>query len=319
MPTYNGATHLPAALDSIVRQQDNDIEVIAVDDGSSDGTLWILEAYAHRLPLQIVRQEHLGNWVANTNVGLSLARGQWVCFLHQDDVWCKNRLSNLREFISGSTKTSVVVHPSWYIDYQGQRLGLWRCPLPARKGFLDRRLILKRLLVQNFIALPAPIFQRQLAQEVGGLQEELWYTADWDFWLRLASVGRAGYLATPLTCFRIHALSQTTQRTARSADMRRQLRLVLEKHLAEDAFHDADAAEVRDVARFSAEMNVWLASCAHGRRDNWLPLMADFLTLGPAGWHRFVRDSRLGERLSARIRAGLRDRSRPSTRQETAA
>jgi hypothetical protein len=131
--------------------------------------------------------------------------------------------------------------------------------LPARHAILDRHLVLERLLVQNFIALPAPLFRRETALEVGGLQEDLWYTADWDFWLKLAAVSRTVYLPMPLTGFRIHARSQTIRRSTQADEFRRQLEVVLEKHL-----EASDPDDVSEVARFSAQMNVFLAATVHG-------------------------------------------------------
>ena len=96
IPTYNGAArYLPAALESIVAQDDPNIEVIAVDYGSTDATLTILDSFASRLPLTII-QRRVGNWVANTNLGLEHAHGEVACFLHQDDLWRPGRLAAVR-------------------------------------------------------------------------------------------------------------------------------------------------------------------------------------------------------------------------------
>src|SRR5712672_1230348 len=97
MPTYNGGAYLAAALESIRGQQSGgEFEVIAVDDGSEDGTVAILEEYSSRLPLRIVRRARGGNWVASTNHGLSIARGEYACLLHQDDLWMDGRLQAVR-------------------------------------------------------------------------------------------------------------------------------------------------------------------------------------------------------------------------------
>ncbi|HEV3260038.1 MAG TPA: glycosyltransferase, partial [Gemmataceae bacterium] len=209
MPTYNGDAYLAAALDSVCAQDDAAIEVIAVDDGSTDATVPLLESYAERLPLRIVRRGRIGNWVANTNHGLTLARAEHVCFLHQDDLWLSGRLAVVKRLLAQSPDAALLLHPSWYIGPDGRRLGMWRCPLPAGPGELEAEFVVERLLVQNFISMPAPVFRRETALAVGGLDESLWFTADWDLWLKLAATGPALYHPEPLSAFRIHPQSQT--------------------------------------------------------------------------------------------------------------
>jgi len=99
VPAHNGAEYLAEALDSIASQGDEEIEVLAVDDGSKDATRAILEESISRLPLQIIDQSRTGNWAANTNRALERARGEWVCILHQDDRWRPGRLGCLRSVL----------------------------------------------------------------------------------------------------------------------------------------------------------------------------------------------------------------------------
>lgn len=80
MPTYNGAAFLGEALASVVAQQDRQIEVIAVDDGSTDGTLEILRRFSRRLRLTIMERSRTGNWVASTIAGMAFARGRYLCW-----------------------------------------------------------------------------------------------------------------------------------------------------------------------------------------------------------------------------------------------
>lgn len=292
MPTYNGQAYLPAALGGILAQANGGIEVIAVDDGSTDDTVRILEAWAGRLPLRFVRRR-VGNWVANSNLGLSLANGEYACFLHQDDFWLDGRLARMRP-LTGRHPAALYLHPSWFVDPRGRRLGPWRCPLPP--GPSEPRFMLSRLLVQNFISMPAPLFRREEALAVGGMDEGLWYTADWDFWLKLAARGPTCYLPRPLAAFRVHPESQTAVRSIAADDVRRQLRTVLERHIALFESRYGPAGEIRRAADFAIQVNVALASRAHGRKADWWKLAGEFTRLGPAGWKRFLRDSRIVER-----------------------
>ena len=298
MPTYNGDAFLTAALESIRAQQDGgDFEVIAVDDGSEDGTLATLEAYSSRLPLRIVSRPRTGNWVASSNHGLAVARGEYACLLHQDDLWMEGRLRALREALDGAPHPALVVHPSWFVDARGARLGRWRCPLPP--GKVDPALVLQRLIVQNFLAVPAPLFRRDLALQAGGMDESLWYTADWDLWLNLSPRGTVLHHPEPLAAFRIHPASQTAQRSARADDLRLQLETVLRRHLPAAAGGDRRLASV---AEFSVELNLALAGGLHRRAAPWARLSTSFLALGPSGWKRYLRDSRIAERVGARLR-----------------
>jgi GT2 family glycosyltransferase len=298
MPTSNGGAFLAAALDSICAQPAGaDLEIIAVDDGSEDLTLTILETYSSRLPLRVVQRQRTGNWVASTNHGLGVARGEYACLLHQDDLWLEGRLRALRAALHGAADVGLVVHPSWFIDLRGTRLGRWRCPLPP--GKVDPSLVLERLIVQNFLAVPAPIFRRELALRIGGMDESLWYTADWDFWLKLSRASTVLHHPEPLAAFRIHADSQTAQRSSRDGELRLQLETVLRRHLGAAAGADRRLASV---AAFSVELNLALAGSLHRRPAPWRSLGARFLALGPAGWKRYLRDSRIAERVGARLR-----------------
>jgi GT2 family glycosyltransferase len=303
MPTYNGAAYLTQTLGSMVNQCDDDVEIIAVDDGSADATLAILHAFCRRLPLRILTRGRIGNWVANTNYGLVQARGRYACFLHQDDMWLPGRLRTLRLLLAREPKAALLLHASRYINAWGLDVGIWRSPLPS--GRVESGQLIEQLLVQNFIAVPAPLFAREAALRAGGLDEELWYTADWDFWLKLAAAGPIVYYPTPLSAFRIHPASQTAQGVSRAGEMRRQIEVVLQKHLpAWEAAHPR-RTEIGRVARMSLEINHALAACAYGHRPKCLSLIVGFLALGPAGWHRFFHDSRIVERLSAQIKARL--------------
>ncbi len=304
MPIYNGGRYLAAALDSVVAQDEPELEVIAVDDASEDDSVAILESYANRLDLRIIRQPRQGNWVRSTNYALSLAQGDYVCFLHQDDLWEPDRLRRLRLLADEHRDAGMLFHPAYYLDHEGRRMGTWRSPL--RSGEYSPGALVERLLVQNFIAIPTPLIRREIAESVGGLVESLWYTADWDFWLKAARAAPVVYHDTPLAGFRIHAESQTMRRSSRDDEFRHQLLSVYVPHarLWEKA-HKRSRSLTR-VAEFSIEVNTALVRLAHGGRPRMAELLCQFTRLGPRGWLRYFRDSRIVERVTARVRLRAR-------------
>lgn len=266
IPTYNGGNYLASTLQSIVAQGDPSVECIVIDDGSTDSTLSTIETYSNRLALNLFRRERLGNWVANTNYALSLACSDYVCFLHQDDLWLRERLQTMKSLIEQSPQACLYLHSSWFINTKEKRLGVWQCPLPSYPVPSEPEMMMERLLVQNFIAIPAPIFKREVALELGGLDEKLWYTADWDFWLKIAALGQTIYCPKPLTAFRVHPNSQTILRSSSLQDFQKQLQFVLEKHLGQWKVADSLKERTRQTALFSIEVNTALAAIIHDKK-----------------------------------------------------
>lgn len=303
VPTFNGAAYLPAALDSLVAQRDPDIELIAVDDGSTDETPAILESFAGRLKLTVISRR-IGNWVANTNFGLERASGEWACFLHQDDLWRPGRLAPVRRAIA-ETNPALLLTAAEFITTKGRSVGKWRCPLAPGPSCNTPAHIASRLLVQNFVPLPGAVFRRADALAVGGLDPDLWYTADWDFWLRLAARGRTRYLPQPLAAFRLHRESQTVKRSGGIEDFRRQHDIIWERHWPIWRDRLANPERVEAAARLSVEINVLLAGLLHRGGIDWRRLLTACVKANPAAWGHFVNSSRLLERVAARIRGGL--------------
>lgn len=305
-PIYNGETYLSSALDSIIIQEDNDIECIVVDGESTDATPSILKSYQDRLPIKILQRERNSNWVIKTNYALSFARGKYACFLHHDDLWLKDRLKTMKRLVQQFPEVVLFLHPSNFLDNKGNNLGLWSCPLPAFPEIIKPKLMIERLLVQNFISILGPVFKREVALKVEGLDESLWYTADWDFWLKIAACGDSLYYPKPFSGFRIHPNSQTIVRSSRSQDFRDQLESVAKKYFDLWEAPERLKQRVSKIADFSIEVNIVLAGTIHGQKTNLVTLLISFMLLGPLGWHRYLRDSRIWERVSARLKGRVR-------------
>lgn len=298
MPTHNGAHFVSAALQSIVEENDANLEVIAIDDGSTDDTVDVLRRFSQRIPMPVI-ERRVGNWVANTNLGIEQAQGEWLTFLHQDDLWLPGRLAAIRRAVQNVRTPSLVLHSAEFIDSLGRGVGHWTCPLSKESNPSQT---VARLLVQNFVPLPSAVFRRRDALSVGGLDPTLWFTADWDFWLKLAALGPTVYLSRSLAAFRVHGSSQTMTKSNRSSDMNRQYQSVFDRHWAIWADRLLDANRVRSAARLSREINVALAARYHREPVAWRALLSA-MTTSISDWSYCLRNSRLVERVASRLRA----------------
>ena len=305
MPVYNGEEYLCQALDSILIQQDGGIEIIAVDDGSADSTPTILDSYSKKLHIKIFRQTRTGKPQVNTDRALSLAQAEYVSILHQDDLWLGGRLKIMRDLTLRYPDVNLFIHAVRFIDNRGRPLGLLRAPLGMSPSLVSSDKVLERLLVQNFISISAPVFRRKAAMESGGIDHALSYAYDWDLWLRMAHNGGVFYHSEALSAFRIHTAAQTMALSLDIGSFGKELDTVLERHLKFRATADEIKKRAGRLGRFSNKVNVTLASIAHHKRSGLLPIITRFITLGPAGWYRYMRDSRIIDRVRARVKANL--------------
>ena len=300
VPTYNGERFIAAALESVRQQHDDRIELVIVDDGSTDHTLDIVRRFAEIMPIGLVTPGRLGNWVAATNLGLRETAGDWACFLHQDDLWLPGRLERLRREME-SAQGALIVHNAIYIGPDGQELGPWSCPFA--EGRIPSNEFIERLLVQNFIAIPSPVFRRDAVIQSGGLDEALWFSADWDLWLRLGALGPVAFVGETLSAFRVHPASQTAARTLQPEEWEEQLTTVLGRHLETWPVTGRLRTSVKRVAMASIAVNSALSAASRGQPFKPARVLLQLAGLGPWGWRRYLKDSRIVQRVRSRLKA----------------
>ncbi len=298
MPTYNGEKVIRRALDSVLDENDFDLEVIVIDDGSDDETLSIVNTYSSLLPINIVSRERSRSWIEGTNIGLDAALGEYICFLHQDDFWLPGRLRMLHRMSECYPSASVLVHPSIFVNQCGRSCGKWSCPFGSRERLISRPEVLNHLVVQNFVSIPAPAVRREMAKNAAPLDNSLWFTADWKFWLTID--GMWAYCPQPYSAFRIHQESQTSKYSKNSALFREQL------VRASIDFLPLVSLDVQRAALFNIELNILLAAIFHSESCNTRQFLQSVATAGSAGICRAAYSSRIFERTISRIRAGLR-------------
>jgi glycosyltransferase involved in cell wall biosynthesis len=303
MPVHAGAEWIATTLESVAAEPTEGLEIIVIDSSPDDATAAIVERYAERLPLQFLRRSDVKPWQTKTNMGAELASAEHVCILHQDDLWLPGRIESVRRWIAQAPDAVLHLAPTAMIDRYGGRLGRWRCPLPAEQEIASE-FLLKRLLVQNFVAVPAIVFNRSVWLDCGGMDERLWYTPDWDIWLKLASAGPVVYHKEMTTAFRIHGSSLTVTGSRDPRDFRNQMEIVLERYL--DRIPPSSRNQVESAARASIEVNVMLAAASGGSLKAVFGVASNVLRLGPAGMKRYLRDARFYERVMPRVRARMK-------------
>lgn len=309
IPVYNGAATLGRTLASLADQaRGADLEVIAVDQASEDGSAEILAQHRERLALRIESAPDSDTWMRNVNIGLGLATAPYVSILHQDDIWSPGRAGAMLALAERFPEAELWLHPAWFLDDADRRLGRFGPPFGGRERLIGSGEALETLLVQNTVALPAAMVRRETAQALGGLSETLWYTADWDFWLRLLQRGPLAWSPERLAGFRIHARSQTVVRSGDLAEFEAQLRTPLAAHLG--ALDPATARRVEPLAEAALQLNLWLAARFHGTPRPLLALLGRIVALGPRRWPALLRRSQILARVWPRLRVLWRPRRR---------
>jgi glycosyltransferase involved in cell wall biosynthesis len=301
IPSHNGERWLAAALQSVADQKDAEVEVIVIDGSETDASLDIVDSFAEQLVIRAQRRPDLRSWTEKTNFGVERARTDRICILHQDDLWLPNRCAEIRRWLSTQSNAVMHLHPCYIIDGCGRRLGLWRCPLPANERPVPAHMLIERLLVQNFIGIPSPTIRRDAYLRVGGLDNALWYTADWDLYLKLAAIGSVYYHSSPLACFRVHKNSLTISGSRDSVDFRNQHQAIVDRHA--DKLSPKARAEILPIAAASFDMNTALAAVMTGRFFQIGKVLVSILMLGPRGIYRYFYYSRIVDRVIPRLRA----------------
>ncbi len=217
--THNRRQILPQAVQSILHQRDVAIELVVVNDGSTDGThLWLDRLAAADPRVKVVHHATPRFISGARNAGIAHAAGRWVAFCDDDDLWAPGKLAAqlaaMRDSGARWACAGVAV-----VDESLQIIG--HCQIV--KGD-----VLAELLASNRIpACSSVIAERDLLREVGGFDPGLRGSEDWDLWIRLAQQSPLAAVDRPLVAYR---LGQQTLST--NIDAMREGRLVIAERYA---------------------------------------------------------------------------------------
>ncbi len=206
MPCYNSAVFVREAVDSVCTQTFATVDLIAIDDGSTDRTLEILASAAKDYPgrVTVIKQEHSGPYPAR-NLGIAQATGEFLAFLDADDYWDPTCLKKLMDALC--TASADVAYCGWKNVGEGA---------PGDAPYIPADYLQMDTVAEFLRACPWPIHaalvRRTALEAVGGFSTRRFSAMDYDLWVRLyAHTQRLVRVPEVLAYYRWHNMGQISR------------------------------------------------------------------------------------------------------------
>lgn len=208
MPNFNGVNYIERAIKSVIEQDYPNFELFIKDAESKDGSLEIIKHYAHKYPKKI-------NWISEKdrgqadaiNIGMKKVDGDIRTWLNCDDVYKPGAFKKIAQFFEGHPENMWVFGKCDIIDGDDQKI---RNFITSYKNFWLKRYNYQVLLVLNFISQMGVFWRKDIQEKVGLLDPKQFYVMDYDYWLRLGSNYRPGFIDQYLASFRIIPSSKSS-------------------------------------------------------------------------------------------------------------
>lgn len=191
IPTYNRAEKLRKCLESIQQQTFRNFEVLVCDDGSTDHSQEVVEAFKNKLDIRYFYNANWGGPAYPRNVGISNARAPWLCFLDSDDTWYPEKLKATAQFLDTHDFICHNFNVVGKINYRSR----------LRTHNLSKNAFQRLMTSGNTIVTSSVCIRKSILDEMNGfsLDKELVAVEDFDLWLRIAKKGyRFKVISTPL-------------------------------------------------------------------------------------------------------------------------
>lgn len=286
IPTYNGSQWLGSTIQSALHQTYTPIEIIVIDDGSTDDSPSVVASFGDKVRYK--RQENAGTPAAR-NTGIRHANGTLIALLDHDDRWLPNKL--IRQVPLFDDPVVGLVHAgARIIDQASKRTTSEVIPDPE----LDEQAILSWCKV----SCASTIFRKNIVDSLGGFDETLPGADDWDMWIRIALAGWR-IAAVPEILAEIH---EHPGNQGKKVDrMNRMALAVIEKHCSQQTVHPVRLKALRSArARLREDYYVKTCLCAAHAQQQRRWIMALALRL-KALLHHPDAVRRFPQRLKARL------------------
>ena len=233
VPAFNAARTISRALSSIGAQTHGAIEVIVVDDKSTDETLAVLGAWT-KFPIRVIALDENAGPARARNAGLAVATGRYVAFLDADDEWLPEKTVLQAAALQDNPEATLVVCDAACIDECGKTVAREFADAPPVQGADAWRALLR----YSFIATPCVMARRAVFDEVGKFDTSLSVAEDQDMWIRMALAGPVLVIDKPLVRIHVSPASHMRKHATREADF---LLPMIERHVAQQRHRLSDA------------------------------------------------------------------------------
>lgn len=286
IPTYNRATLLPEAVHSVLSQTYRELEVVVIDDGSTDDTAAALARINDRR-LRYLPQPHRGVG-ATLNAGWQAVTSEYIARLDSDDVWLPELVGALLPRLEENANVMLAYGRAQMMRADGTLLPQL---LGAPPKFSQDALA--SLLYGDCVTPMAVIMRRDALAQVGGYDERLIGNEDWDLWLRLAERGSIVYVERVLAHYRLHAQNLTHARAEQNQRLIQDRLAVLDRYYArQDA--PPRALEMKKIAYRNLYQDVALRHLSAHRRALAVRFFARSVVVAPNPVTAFLRGIRSG-------------------------
>jgi glycosyltransferase involved in cell wall biosynthesis len=212
IPCYNGERFVADAIESVLVQTRGEPEVIVVDDGSSDGSVGVVERYTSGGRVRLFRHESNKGIAAARNTGIRNSSGRFVGLLDQDDLWCEDKLAYQLDIFGrdGAGEVGVVFGDVEVRDIDTRKRHGGPAKPPDNVERLDADGLLSNLFSGNFVPTATVLIRRECFDEVGMLDEEVRSGSDdFELLVRLAQRYRFARVPRFLAIRRMHGGNYT--------------------------------------------------------------------------------------------------------------
>lgn len=227
---HNYGRYLSIAIDSLLRQTYASLEIVIVDDHSTDDSREVIDRYADDPRVRAVFHDVNRGSIYSYNEGLALARGEFVGVFDADDYAIRpDAVSRQVALFDAHPGVGFTYSSFVLVDERGvafRESTPWSADhvRPGLDAFVD-------LLALNTVPHSGTLVRRACHDEVGWYDERLPYAGDWELWLRLAARYDVGFVAAPLYAYRVHRSNMTTRGKA-PAEATRERLLAIERAFA---------------------------------------------------------------------------------------